>query len=259
MLTPGEFVVNREATKDNLGLLQNINSGGIVYASGGGRLTRDERLENQKKRREELREQYLGGKQTRRYVSTLQPQERQTYLANQQQVIAQQQAAPAQQNIAPQGAPQQQGVAPQQPLPDLQAQILASLVRLEGVGTTIANALAVNQPNAGGASQGATATTTNNLNTAITVSPEANEFLTKLTSSIENFNTYIDKLSGIFPGSIDMNINFGELVVRLEGAAGLDSLGEKVKQDVLSIVDDKIRNMETLLSSVTGGEVPPPR
>jgi TP901 family phage tail tape measure protein len=253
MLTPGEFVVNKQATKDNLGLLQNINSGGVVYASGGGRLTREERLENQKQRREELREQYLGGKQTRRYLSTLQPQERQNYLANQQQ------AAPAQQNIAPQGAPQQQGAAPQQPLPDLQAQILASLVRLEGVGTTIANALAANQPNAGGAPQGATATNTNNLNTAITVSPEATEFLTQLTTSINNFGTYIDKLSGIFPGSIDMNINFGELVVRIEGAAGLDSLGERVKQDVLSIVDNKIRNMETLLNNVTGGEVSPPR
>ena len=37
MLTPGEFVVNREATQQNLGLLQAINKsrGGVVYASNG--------------------------------------------------------------------------------------------------------------------------------------------------------------------------------------------------------------------------------
>ena len=44
MLTPGEFVVNAQATKDNLGLLKNINagyyaaggqSGGVVYAQNG--------------------------------------------------------------------------------------------------------------------------------------------------------------------------------------------------------------------------------
>ena len=33
MLTPGEFVVNRQSTKDNLSLLQNINSGN--YNKGG--------------------------------------------------------------------------------------------------------------------------------------------------------------------------------------------------------------------------------
>jgi len=46
MLTPGEFVVNAQATKNNLGLLRAINSsagsgktfskGGVVYAAGGG-------------------------------------------------------------------------------------------------------------------------------------------------------------------------------------------------------------------------------
>lgn len=48
MLTPGEFVVNAKATKNNLGLLSAINSsagngktfsrGGVVYAAGGGNL-----------------------------------------------------------------------------------------------------------------------------------------------------------------------------------------------------------------------------
>jgi TP901 family phage tail tape measure protein len=35
MLTPGEFVVNARAAKNNLGLLQNINNGGKKYSRGG--------------------------------------------------------------------------------------------------------------------------------------------------------------------------------------------------------------------------------
>jgi TP901 family phage tail tape measure protein len=36
MLTPGEFVVNKEATKNNLDLLKTINNGGIQKLNGGG-------------------------------------------------------------------------------------------------------------------------------------------------------------------------------------------------------------------------------
>jgi TP901 family phage tail tape measure protein len=36
MLTPGEFVVNRNSTKNNLGLLQSINNGGSPLQSSGG-------------------------------------------------------------------------------------------------------------------------------------------------------------------------------------------------------------------------------
>jgi hypothetical protein len=35
-LTPGEFVINRKATKRNRGLLEQINSGRVQYAAGGG-------------------------------------------------------------------------------------------------------------------------------------------------------------------------------------------------------------------------------
>lgn len=155
---------------------------------------------------------------------------------------------------------QQQGVAPQQPLPDLQAQILASLVQLNTTATTISNNLNSTNQNitTPGISQNTTAEN-NNPSGAITISPEANEFLTQLTSSINNFGSYIDKLSGVFPESMEMNINFGELVVRIEGAAGLESLGNRVRDDVLSIVNNKISNMETLLNNLTGGEAPPPR
>ena len=38
MLTPGEFVVNRSATQQNLPLLQSINSGKTSYLSGGGKV-----------------------------------------------------------------------------------------------------------------------------------------------------------------------------------------------------------------------------
>ena len=48
MLTPGEFVVNAKATKENLGMLQAINSGamsrgGVVYAQEGGQTRRQRR------------------------------------------------------------------------------------------------------------------------------------------------------------------------------------------------------------------------
>ena len=46
MLTPGEFVVNRRATQDNLPLLQNINSG-VSYLEDGGFLGRRNRNRNQ--------------------------------------------------------------------------------------------------------------------------------------------------------------------------------------------------------------------
>jgi TP901 family phage tail tape measure protein len=35
MLTPGEFVVNKKAAKNNIGLLKSINSGSSVYSNGG--------------------------------------------------------------------------------------------------------------------------------------------------------------------------------------------------------------------------------
>ena len=38
MLTPGEFVVNRNATQQNLPLLRSINSGATSYLSGGGQV-----------------------------------------------------------------------------------------------------------------------------------------------------------------------------------------------------------------------------
>ena len=62
MLTPGEFVVNRKATQQNLPLLQSINSGnyssgGIVYLSEGGRATLSNRERELKQRREALAKQ----------------------------------------------------------------------------------------------------------------------------------------------------------------------------------------------------------
>ena len=39
MLTPGEFVINKDATKENLGLLKEINSGGIKGYNQGGKIS----------------------------------------------------------------------------------------------------------------------------------------------------------------------------------------------------------------------------
>ena len=69
MLTPGEFVINRQATQEHLPLLQAINDGGlkgfseggVVYLAGGGmpqRQTKEER-QAQFQQRKEAREEYL--------------------------------------------------------------------------------------------------------------------------------------------------------------------------------------------------------
>ena len=51
MLTPGEFVVNRKATEQNLGLLKSINSGSDVsYLAAGGQPTPLEEQREQRKK-----------------------------------------------------------------------------------------------------------------------------------------------------------------------------------------------------------------
>ena len=54
MLTPGEFVVNRQASQKNLGLLKSINSG-VSYFKGGGEATggHDKEMERRKKEQDD--------------------------------------------------------------------------------------------------------------------------------------------------------------------------------------------------------------